>query len=113
MSNTGALMWDNAEAVERLVRDITDAFGGLHGVIHSAGVTRDNFILKKDPQELAEVLAPKVAGCVNLDRACQDLDFFVLFSSLTACGGQPGPGRLCGRQCLHGCLRPLPEHPCP
>lgn len=47
-------------------------------------------MLKKDPQELAEVLAPKVAGCVNLDRACQDLDFFVLFSSLTGTMGNPG-----------------------
>jgi NADP-dependent 3-hydroxy acid dehydrogenase YdfG len=78
------------EAVERLVRDLTDAFGGLHGVIHSAGVTRDNFILKKVPQELVEVLAPKVAGCVHLDRACQDLDFFVLFSSLSGVAGNPG-----------------------
>ena len=79
-----------SDAVERLVRDMTDTFGGLHGVLHSAGVTRDNFILEKDPQELAAVLAPKVAGCVHLDRACQDLDFFVLFSSLTGVAGNPG-----------------------
>ncbi|HXH10353.1 MAG TPA: SDR family NAD(P)-dependent oxidoreductase [Alphaproteobacteria bacterium] len=80
------------EAVTRLVRDITDAFGGLHGVLHSAGVTRDNFILKKAPQDLAAVLAPKVAGCVNLDRACQDrdLDLFVLFSSIAGAVGNPG-----------------------
>jgi polyketide synthase PksN len=77
-------------AVERLVRDITVAFGGLHGVIHSAGITHDNFILKKDLQELTAVLAPKVAGCVHLDRACQGLDFFVLFASLTGVAGNPG-----------------------
>jgi polyketide synthase PksN len=78
------------EAVARLVHDITEMFGGLHGVIHSAGVTRDSFILKKELWELAEVLTPKVAGCVNLDRVCQDLDFFVLFSSLTGAAGNPG-----------------------
>ena len=80
------------EAVTRLVRDITDAVGGLHGVLHSAGVTRDNFILKKAPQDLAAVLAPKVAGCVNLDRAWQDrdLDLFVLFSSIAGAVGNPG-----------------------
>src|SRR5262249_5836490 len=38
------------EAVAHLVRDITDTFGGLHGILHSAGVTRDSFILKKDPR---------------------------------------------------------------
>ena len=81
---------DRGEAVARLVRDIADTFGSLHGVMHSAGVTRDSFILKKDPRELAEVLTPKVAGCVNLDRMCQDLDFFVLFSSLTGTVGNPG-----------------------
>ena len=78
------------EAVARLVHDLTDTFGGLHGLIHSAGVTRDRLILNKDPQELPEVLTPKVARCVNLDRACQDLDFFVLFSSLTGPAGNPG-----------------------
>lgn len=77
-------------AVTRLVCDMRETFGGVHGVIHSAGVTRDNFILKKSPQELADVLAPKVAGCMHLDRACQELDFFVLFSSLTGATGNPG-----------------------
>jgi len=78
------------EAVKCLISDITDTFGGLHGILHSAGVTRDSFMLKKDPREFAEVLAPKVAGCVNLDQASQDLDFFVLFSSLAGAAGNPG-----------------------
>src|SRR5262249_1848025 len=80
------------DAVVCLVHDITDTFGGLHGIIHSAGVTRDNFILKKDPQELADVLAPKVAGCVNLDWVSQelDMDFLVYFSSITGAFGNPG-----------------------
>src|SRR5262249_30842931 len=78
------------EAVAHLLRDITDTFGGLHGILHSAGVTRGSFMLKKDPREFAEVLAPKVAGCVNLDQASQDLDFFVLFSSLAGAAGNPG-----------------------
>jgi NADP-dependent 3-hydroxy acid dehydrogenase YdfG len=80
----------HGEAVARLVRDVTGAYGGLHGVIHSAGVTRDSFMLRKDLRQLTEVLAPKVAGCVNLDRACENLDFFVLFSSLTGAMGNPG-----------------------
>ena len=37
----------NKEAVEVLVQEIQTQFGGLNGVIHSAGVIKDNFILKK------------------------------------------------------------------
>jgi NADP-dependent 3-hydroxy acid dehydrogenase YdfG len=78
------------ESVTRVVCEIIDTFGGLHGVIHSAGVTRDSFILKKNLRELTEVLTPKVAGCMHLDQECQDLDFFVLFSSITGVAGNAG-----------------------
>jgi polyketide synthase PksN len=38
------------------------------------------------------VLAPKVAGLINLDNASRDmaLDFFILFSSTSAVFGNPG-----------------------
>jgi polyketide synthase PksN len=80
------------QAAADLLRDILDKFGNLHGILHCAGVIRDNFILKKTGQELQEVLAPKVCGLVNLDRASKDLnlDFLVLFSSLTGGLGNPG-----------------------
>ncbi|MCC5466707.1 SDR family NAD(P)-dependent oxidoreductase [Pelosinus baikalensis] len=71
------------EAVANLIQSIREDFGNLHGIIHSAGVIRDNFIFKKTNEELQEVLAPKVAGLVNLDQASKDLplDFFIFFSS--------------------------------
>ncbi|MCP5005819.1 MAG: KR domain-containing protein, partial [Planctomycetes bacterium] len=55
----------------------------LDGIIHSAGVILDNFILKKTAEEFRKVLLPKVTGTINLDKATQGitLDFFVLFSS--------------------------------
>lgn len=82
----------NAEAVAKLVCDIERDFGGLNGIIHAAGVTRDNAIHNKTVQDLRTVLAPKVAGLVHLDRATQhlDLDFLVCFSSMTAALGNPG-----------------------
>jgi len=82
----------NAEAVAKLVCDIERDFGGLNGIIHAAGVTRDNSIHNKTVQDLRTVLAPKVAGLVHLDRATQhlDLDFLVCFSSMTAALGNPG-----------------------
>jgi NADP-dependent 3-hydroxy acid dehydrogenase YdfG len=71
------------KAVVSLIQEIQEDFGSLNGIIHSAGVIRDNFILRKTKDEFQEVLAPKVSGLVHLDQASKDLplDFFILFSS--------------------------------
>ena len=70
-------------AVAEFVQMIRTDHGKLDGIIHAAGVIRDNFIIKKTREELHEVLAPKVTGLVNLDQASKDLslDFFMFFSS--------------------------------
>ncbi|EIW19673.1 SDR family oxidoreductase, partial [Pelosinus fermentans] len=80
------------QAVNRLVESIQEEFGGLHGILHCAGVIRDNFILKKTQEEMQEVLSPKVLGLVNLDQATKDikLDFFILFSSIAGSLGNAG-----------------------
>ncbi|TQK74548.1 acyl transferase domain-containing protein [Brevibacillus sp. AG162] len=80
------------QAVEDLIQSIQSEFGDLHGIIHSAGVTRDNFILKKTKEEVQAVLAPKVAGLIHLDEATKglNLDFFVLFSSAAGSLGNMG-----------------------
>ncbi|MDK8180302.1 SDR family NAD(P)-dependent oxidoreductase [Paenibacillus sp. UMB4589-SE434] len=80
------------QAVDQLIQQIRIEFGSLNGIIHSAGIIRDNYILMKQVNELEEVLAPKVAGVVHLDDASKDeeLDFFILFSSITAAMGNPG-----------------------
>ncbi|MEV0636193.1 SDR family NAD(P)-dependent oxidoreductase [Streptomyces sp. NPDC050619] len=75
-----------------LVRRIRDAHGRLDGVLHSAGVIRDSFILNKNEADFSAVLAPKVAGLTNLDEATRDvdLDFLVLFSSVAGVSGNVG-----------------------
>ncbi|GBF33017.1 malonyl CoA-acyl carrier protein transacylase [Desulfocucumis palustris] len=80
------------KAVTDLIQSIQEDFGNLNGIIHGAGVIRDSFIIKKTRDELREVLAPKVAGLVNLDQATKELplDFFVLFSSISGSLGNPG-----------------------
>ncbi|MGD2092501.1 MAG: SDR family NAD(P)-dependent oxidoreductase, partial [Candidatus Aminicenantes bacterium] len=80
------------EAVVSLIRDIRENFGSLNGIIHSAGVIRDNFIIRKTGEEFQEVLAPKVQGLVHLDRASKDLalDFFIFFSSAAGVTGNIG-----------------------
>ncbi|MCC5467061.1 SDR family NAD(P)-dependent oxidoreductase, partial [Pelosinus baikalensis] len=79
-------------AVADLIQSIKIDFGTLNGIIHSAGVIRDNFIIKKTKEEFLEVLAPKVTGLMNLDQATKDLslDFFVLFSSISGSLGNAG-----------------------
>ncbi|WPS89977.1 SDR family NAD(P)-dependent oxidoreductase [Brevibacillus halotolerans] len=80
------------EEVESLIQRIQKSFGRLDGIIHSAGIINDNFILKKNKQELGEVLAPKVSGLVHLDEATKhiNLDIFVLFSSIVGYLGNAG-----------------------
>ncbi|MGW1131212.1 SDR family NAD(P)-dependent oxidoreductase [Streptomyces griseoluteus] len=79
-------------AVTALVDGIRRTAGALHGVVHSAGVIEDDFILRKSAQEFRGVLSPKVSGLVNLDEAIgdQDLDFLVAFSSGAAVTGNVG-----------------------
>ncbi|PON19910.1 hypothetical protein C2W62_00205 [Candidatus Entotheonella serta] len=80
------------EAVERLIDYIESERGSLTGILHSAGVIQDNFIIRKAVREFQSVLAPKVDGVIHLDQATQalNLDFFVLFSSLSGINGNAG-----------------------
>src|SRR5262245_43183686 len=82
----------NLDQVMRLVAAIKDEYGQLNGILHSAGIIADNFILKKASAQFSEVLAPKVAGAFNLDQASRDveLDFFALFSSIAGAMGNLG-----------------------
>ncbi len=85
-------------AVKHLVDDTLKVYGQLHGVIHSAGIIRDNFIIKKSASQFHEVMAPKTLGLVNLDLACQacPLDFFIIFSSLAGGIGNVGQADYAG-----------------
>jgi len=82
----------NAVEVDALIDSLLTTFGRIDGILHTAGVLQDNFVVKKTAAELATVFAPKVAGTVNLDHATQalDLDFFVLFSSVAGGLGSAG-----------------------
>jgi len=79
---------DTANLIAGIRRD----HGGLTGVIHAAGILRDEAFLRKTEAEMEAVLAPKVAGIEALDRAIGDmpLDFMVLFSSISGVTGSAG-----------------------
>lgn len=82
----------DAEAVAYIMAQIVDRYGGLTGIIHSAGVVCDSLIKNKTPGSIQAVLAAKVAGTRNLDEATQGiaLELFVCFSSLVALLGNQG-----------------------
>jgi len=89
--------------VRRAVATARRRFGGLHGVLHAAGVPGMGLMQFKDPAELDQVLAPKIGGALAIAEALQigkpdeiELDFLVLFSSITsATGGGPGQVDYC------------------
>jgi len=81
-------------AVTSLVGQLTRSHGRLAGVLHTAVVLDDGMIAGMEPGRTRAVLAPKVDGVDNLDRATRSapLDYFVAFSSATTLVGNPGQG---------------------
>ncbi|NEW09013.1 SDR family NAD(P)-dependent oxidoreductase [Paenibacillus sp. SYP-B3998] len=80
------------EQVKELIAEITETYGTLNGIFHSAGVIRDNYIINKTEEEFVEVLKPKVTGLLHVDEFTRDihLDFILLFSSGAGESGNPG-----------------------
>ncbi len=87
-----ALDVSDAAAVDALIARLVQAHGRLAGVIHAAMVLDDGLIARLEPTRTRAVLAPKVDGAANLDRATRKaaLDYFVVYSSATTMIGNPG-----------------------
>ncbi len=85
-------------AMQQALDQVTERFGKLHGVIHSAGVAGGRMIQLQSPETAARVLAPKVKGTLVLDALLKDeeLDFLVLCSSLNSLEGSLGQADYCG-----------------
>lgn len=66
----------------------------LKGIMHTAAVVDDALISDVTPERFVPVMVPKITGAWNLHAATlkEDLDFFVLFSSIAAIHPQPGMG---------------------
>jgi NAD(P)-dependent dehydrogenase (short-subunit alcohol dehydrogenase family) len=82
------------EDVSRLLSTITGTMPPLAGIVHAAGVLDDCILEHLTPDRFARVMAPKVLGAWNLHLLTRTmpLDFFVLFSSVSALLGSPGQG---------------------
>lgn len=66
----------------------------LRGVFHAAGILDDGVITELTAERMDAVMAPKVAGALNLHLATLDdaLDHFVLYSSAGSLLGTQGQG---------------------
>lgn len=80
------------EEVQSLIKKITEQFGTLTGIVHTAGILRDSFLRNKQESELIEVMKVKADGFENLDLETRNLplEFFIVCSSIAGCLGNTG-----------------------
>ncbi|TKI55079.1 SDR family NAD(P)-dependent oxidoreductase [Brevibacillus antibioticus] len=78
--------------VLQLLAKIRETCGPLNGIIHSAGIAGNGILLLKDKSSFERVLATKIQGTWLLDHLTEEdnLDFLILFSSMTAFTGGLG-----------------------
>lgn len=64
----------------------------LRGIVHAAGVSDSGVLSSLTPQRCEKTIAPKARGAWLLHEATKDvdLDFFVMFSSVSGVMGMPG-----------------------
>lgn len=82
----------NYEQVEKMVHLVLAEYATINGVFYCAGVIQDKLFIQKSTTELHQTLQPKIQGFTYLDQVLsqQALDFFVVFSSLSAVVGNIG-----------------------
>jgi acyl transferase domain-containing protein/NAD(P)-dependent dehydrogenase (short-subunit alcohol dehydrogenase family) len=82
----------NAADVERVLRDIQQQLGPIHGLVHGAGVLADRKIEDKTVEQFELVYETKVAGLENLLKGLggDELKLLALFSSYTGRFGRTG-----------------------
>jgi amino acid adenylation domain-containing protein len=82
------------EDVARVMEHIRRELPPLRGIIHAAMVLDDEMLVRLDEERFRAVLAPKAGGAWNLHRLTlrDELDFFVLFSSIASVIGHPMQG---------------------
>src|SRR5208337_1718062 len=82
---------DEAQA-EELLQRIRAELPPLAGVAHLAGVLDDALLSRQTLERFWTTLAPKAFGAMYLDRLTKDddLDFFIVSSSVSSLLGSPG-----------------------
>jgi len=79
-------------SLERVVKDIKMSCPPIAGVANGAMVLEDQLFANMSTDTMRRVLGPKIDGSKNLDHVFHDddLDFFILFSSVACVFGNAG-----------------------
>ncbi len=87
--------------VQAAIASVRAQYGPIHGVIHAAGVAGNGFLIRKSRETFHQVMAPKVQGTWILDHVTEHdpLDFFVMFSSISAILPEVGQGDYMAANC--------------
>lgn len=82
------------QALASLFLQFGDELPPLKGIVHAATVFDDGLLRNLNAERMRKVLDPKVIGGWNLHQLTEklELDFFVVYSSVTTFFGNPGQG---------------------
>ena len=77
----------------------------IGGIANGAMVMGNSFFGEMSFETFQKVMAPKVDGSINLDEVFSgdDLDFFILFSSISAVTGQQGQANYAAANNVSSC----------
>ncbi|MCK4258242.1 MAG: SDR family NAD(P)-dependent oxidoreductase [Halanaerobiales bacterium] len=81
-------------AIKEVIDDLRKRFGRINGIVHAAGVGGIEAIESRKLKDFNNVFLPKVHGTWVLDKVTEsdDLDFFILFSSVATMFSMAGQG---------------------
>ncbi|WP_421845182.1 SDR family NAD(P)-dependent oxidoreductase [Mycobacterium sp.] len=84
----------DSRQLDAALRTVRGRWGPIRGLVHAAGTMGESKLANKSASEWDSVLRSKVDAALALDAATagDQLDFFVLFSSLAAAVGDLGRG---------------------
>jgi acyl transferase domain-containing protein/NAD(P)-dependent dehydrogenase (short-subunit alcohol dehydrogenase family)/acyl carrier protein len=92
----------NMNALQELLVEVKSTLAPLKAVFHAAAVLDDAPLVYLEKENFEKVFAPKAVGAWNLHKltASLDLNYFVLFSSLTSLIGAPGQATYVAANCF-------------
>jgi malonyl CoA-acyl carrier protein transacylase len=82
----------DAEQTQHTVDEIIHRYGRIDGIVHGAGIIRDNFVKNMTADDFSAVTDVKFLGAWNLYQACRQagLKFVTCLSSAASIQGNPG-----------------------
>ncbi len=78
--------------VKSVVQEIVSRYGRIDGIVHGAGILKDNFIRQMSADDFSSVVSVKFEGALNLFESSKEfgLKFFACLSSAASIQGNPG-----------------------